>query len=160
LKPGQKLQVRSRAYPNEAFDGQLEVVGDSLDPQTRTVNVRGYVENPDGLLKAEMYVSVDVVGSPEEGKAVTAPGTVGASDPAPSRPSGVPVEIPVRAVFSKGDQHFVFIEDSPGHYERKSILLGSEHEGRVCVTDGLTPGERVVTEGSLQLQAMTQGGKE
>ena len=160
LKPGQQLQVRSRAYPNETFLGKLEVVGDSLDPQTRTVNVRGFVENADGRLKAEMYVSVDVVGSAEESKAPPAASAPNSSDPTPPRPSAAPVEIPVRAVFSKGDQHFVFIENSPGHYERKSILLGSEHEGRVCVTDGLAPGQRVVTEGSLQLQAMTEGGKE
>ena len=65
LKPGQQLQIHSRAYPNETFTGALEVVGDSLDPQTRTVYVRGYVDNPGGRLKAEMYVSVDVVGPAE-----------------------------------------------------------------------------------------------
>jgi membrane fusion protein, heavy metal efflux system len=153
LRAGQPLQIRARAYPNEVFGGVLEVVGDSLDPQTRTVNVRGYVDNPEGLLKAEMYVSVDVVTSAEESKTVRAASfgevRVPNSDPAP-------VEIPVRAVFSRGDQHFVFVEEPAGHYERKQILLGAEHDGRVCVTNGLTPGQRVVIEGSLQLQAMTE----
>jgi len=161
LRPGQQLLVRSRAYPNDAFDGRLEVIGDSLDPQTRTVNVRGYVENPDGLLKAEMYVGVDIVSLAEESKPVAANDPPPATGDNPTPPSsGRPVEIPVRAVFSKGDQHYVFIEESPGHYERKSILLGTEHDGRVCVTDGIAPGQRVVTEGSLQLQAMAETGKE
>jgi multidrug efflux pump subunit AcrA (membrane-fusion protein) len=160
LKPGQSLQVHSRAYPTETFTGRLEVVGDSLDPQTRTVNVRGYVDNPQGLLKAEMYVGVDVITAAEESKVAPVPGTTISRDMPAQTPSAGSVEIPVRAVFSKGSQHFVFIEESPGHYERKSILLGSEHDGRVCVTDGLSPGQRVVTEGSLQLQAMTEAGKE
>jgi cobalt-zinc-cadmium efflux system membrane fusion protein len=164
LRPGQQLLVRSRAYPDEAFEGRLEVVGDSLDPQTRTVNVRGYVENPDGLLKAEMYVGVDIVNSAADDKTTAAKdppsATANPAEATPPHPAGRPVEIPVRAVFSKGDQHFVFIEESPGKFERKSILLGSEHDGRVCVTDGLTPGQRVVTEGSLQLQAMTEGSKD
>lgn len=160
LKPGQQLQVHSRAYPSETFPGQLEVVGDSLDPQTRTVNVRGYVDNPRGLLKAEMYVGVDVITGAEESKAAPVVGATNTRDLPPSPPGGPSVEIPVRAVFSKGSQHFVFVEESPGRYERKSILLGSEHDGHVCVTDGLAPGQRVVTEGSLQLQAMTEGGKE
>ena len=157
LKAGQPLQIRTRAYPDTVFQGKLEVIGDSLDPLTRTVNVRGYVENPEGLLKAEMYVSVDVVSAAEENKAER---TLSTGDSNRPHTATVPVEIPVRAVFSKGEQHFVFIEQSPGHYERKPILLGSEHDGRVCVTDGLAPGQRVVTEGSLQLQAMTEGGKE
>jgi cobalt-zinc-cadmium efflux system membrane fusion protein len=164
LRPGQQLLVRSRAYPDEAFEGRLEVVGDSLDPQTRTVNVRGYVDNPDGLLKAEMYVGVDIVSSAADNKTTAAKDppspTANPAEATPPRPSRRPVEIPVRAVFSKGDQHFVFIEEAPGKFERKSILLGSEHDGRVCVTDGLTPGQRVVTEGSLQLQAMTEGSKD
>lgn len=160
LKPGQQLQIHTRAYPNETFIGQLEVLGDSLDPQTRTVNVRGYVDNPQGLLKAEMYVGVDVITAAEESKVAPVPGTSVSKDLPPAPPAGPSVEIPVRAVFSKGSQHYVFIEESPGHYERKSILLGTEHDGHVCVTDGLAPGQRVVTEGSLQLQAMTEAGKE
>jgi len=32
-----------------------------MDPATRTVKVRGTINNPDRLLKAEMYVLVDVV---------------------------------------------------------------------------------------------------
>jgi cobalt-zinc-cadmium efflux system membrane fusion protein len=164
LRPGQQLLVRSRAYPDEAFDGRLEVVGDSLDPQTRTVNVRGYVDNPDGLLKAEMYVGVDIVSTAEDNKPIAANNaphpTANPPETTPLHPSGRPVEIPVRAVFSKGDQHFVFVEEAPGKFERKSILLGDEHDGHVSVTDGLTPGQRVVTEGSLQLQAMTEASKD
>jgi cobalt-zinc-cadmium efflux system membrane fusion protein len=162
LHSGQQLAVRSRAYPSQTFEGRLEVVGDSLDPLTRTVNVRGYVDNPDGLLKAEMYVGVDIVSTAEENKASAAADAATTitttSDSPASHPSGQPVAIPVRAVFSKGDQHYVFVEESPGHYERKPILVGTEHDGQVSVTDGLTPGQRVVTEGSLQLQAMTEGG--
>ena len=120
LKPGQLLQIRSRAYPDTTFEGRLEVVGDSLDPLTRTVNVRGYVDNPDGLLKAEMYVGVDIVSTADDGKNREAPRHAAASgDPGPPHATSIPVEIPVKAVFSKDNQHFVFVEKSPGHYERK-----------------------------------------
>ena len=37
--------------------------GDTLDPATRTVKARGAVDNPNRLLKAEMYVEVEVTGS-------------------------------------------------------------------------------------------------
>jgi cobalt-zinc-cadmium efflux system membrane fusion protein len=163
LKPGQPLQVHTRAYPGRDFNGKLEVIGDSLDPLTRTVNVRGYVDNESGLLKAEMYVGVDVALTADSAEE-TAPqgGAVRAaksSDPTHSH-AGPPVEIPVKAVFTKDNQHFVFVEKSPGQYERQLVELGSEHAGRVAVTNGLAPGARVVTEGSLQLEAMAEGAKE
>jgi membrane fusion protein, heavy metal efflux system len=162
LKPGQTLQVHTRAYPERTFEGKLEVIGDSLDPLTRTVNVRGYVDNTTGLLKAEMYVGVDVDVDriAEEIAPESATGNAAKSgDPTPPH-AGPPVEIPVKAVFTKDNQHFVFVEKSPGQYERQSVELGKEHAGRVSVTNGLAPGARVVTEGSLQLQAMTEGGKD
>ena len=61
LQAGLPLRVTSKAFPDRTFDGTLEKIGDTLDPATRTVRVRGLVSNPDKLLKAEMYVLVDIV---------------------------------------------------------------------------------------------------
>lgn len=61
LHTAQVVRVRSRALPDREFSGTIENIGLTLDPQTRTVRIRGAVENPDLLLKAEMYVAVDVV---------------------------------------------------------------------------------------------------
>src|SRR5271165_6603341 len=60
LKAGQDVELRTPAYPGRVFPGKLVVVGASLDPQTRVVHARANVENPDGALKAEMYVTVNV----------------------------------------------------------------------------------------------------
>ena len=143
LKSGQTMLIRSRAFPDRVFNGQLRFLGDSLDPQTRTVKARGSVNNPDGLLKAEMYVDVDV----ETGG--------GKNDSNTSA-----VEIPVSAVFTKENKRFVFVENHRGEFERKAVTLGTEHDGRIVVTDGLAVGQSVVTEGCLQLQSLTEGGKE
>ncbi|MDR3403256.1 MAG: efflux RND transporter periplasmic adaptor subunit [Chthoniobacter sp.] len=156
LKPGQPIEIHTRAYPDRVFEGRIEVIGQSLDPQTRAVKALGYVDNADGLLKAEMYVAVGVA----ESETKPAEATVSSSDPAKNRPAGPKVEIPVKAVFSKDNRNFVFVEKSPGNYERQSVEIGLEHSGRVCITDGLVAGERVVTEGSLQLQAMMEGSKD
>ena len=160
LRTGQPLQIHTRAFPDRIFEGKLEYIGDSLDPVTHTVKARGYVENPDGLLKAEMYVSVDVVSNGAEGVPPSAPAVLSGDGPSRTRPSTPPVEIPAKAVFLKDNQHFVFVEKTPGKYERQSVEIGVEHDGHVSVTDGLTAGERVVAEGSLLLQAVTEGGKE
>lgn len=160
LRPGQRIQIQSRAYPDRSFEGKLDYIGQSLDPLTRTVKARGHVENPDGLLKAEMYVAIDVTSegadSPPSASAIAS----SADLPAHSRATPTPIEIPVKAVFFKDSRHFVFVENSPDKYQRQSVEVGAEHFGRVRITSGLSAGQRVVTEGSLLLQAMTEGGKD
>lgn len=160
LRPGQPLQIHTRAFPDRIFVGQLAYIGDSLDPMTRTVKARGIVENPDGLLKAEMFVSVDIAIDGADRAAEPAVTAVSRDGPASAYAQAAPVEIPAKAVFLKDNQHFVFIEKAPGEYARQSVEVGSEQNGRVRVTDGLIAGQRVVTEGSLLLQAVSESGKE
>lgn len=162
LKAGQDIEVTTRAFPDKVFKGKLDLIGGSIDPVTRTVKAKGYVENPDGLLKAEMYVGVSIAtqdASPPpavvQGLETAAGKALKNAPPAPSS-----VEVSSKAVFLKDNRHFVFVEKEPGTYERKSVELGNESDGRVCVTNGLTPGERVVTSGSLLLEAVTEDAKE
>ena len=160
LKAGQEIEVATRAYPDKVFKGKLELIGGSIDPMTRTVKARGYVDNPDGLLKAEMYVGVSIATKAAE----SAPPVVNAPETSISGAAGkglpASVEVSSNAVFLKDSRHFVFIEKEPGKYERKAVEVGNETGGRVCVTAGLIPGDRVVTRGSLLLEAVTEDAKE
>lgn len=137
LRPGQKLEIISRSYPGKIFDGQVDRIADAMDPNTRTIKVRGSVNNPDRQLKAEMYVLVDVV----EDAAQT--GTLG-------------VEVSSKALFMIGDDSYVFVEDAnaPDTYERKKVKVGVEKDYKVPIFDGVTPGQKVVIEGALLLQAL------
>ena len=159
LQPGQKLQIRSRAYPDRIFEGKLAYLGQSLDPLTRTVKARGWVDNSNGLLKAEMYVSIDAAGGGAElppGEAAIATG----DHPPRPRVRTQAIDIPTKAVFFKDNRHFVFVENAPDRYERQCVEIGAEFQGRVRIKNGLSAGQRVVTEGSLLLQAMTEGSKD
>ena len=130
LRTGQAIALRSSAYPGRSFAGRIDFMAAALDPATRTARVRASIPNPEGLLKAEMYVSADVA----------------AGD------SPVGVEVPAKAVFLDGDNRYVFVEEAPGRFKRQRVAIGAERPGHVAVTDGLAAGQRVVTDGSLLLQ--------
>ena len=139
LRPGQTLRIISRAFPGRTFEGRLESIGQSLDPVTRTVNARGSVNNAELLLKAEMYVDVEL-------------DIVGASKAA--------IEVASSAVFTKDGRHYVFVEIRPGTFERREIETGSEADNKILVRQGLQPSDRVLIEGSLLLEAaLKDGGK-
>jgi cobalt-zinc-cadmium efflux system membrane fusion protein len=136
VEPGEELRIYSPAYPDKVFQGRISRIGDTFDPATRSVQVRGEVENPDNLLKAEMYVTVDVIENPRE--------TVAA------------VEIPAKATFMRDNQYYLFIEQSPGCFVRQRVTLGTEQDGKVPVFVGVRPGQKVVTDGCLLLEALVE----
>ena len=128
LRPGLAIAVRSAALADATFAGEIDGISDALDPTTHMVTVRGRVENPDRRLKAEMFVTVEFE-------------TKGAAG----------VAVPAKAVFIKGDRHFLYVEAQPGAYLHREVELGAEHEGKIVVRSGVQPGERVVIEGALLL---------
>ncbi|HWX23061.1 MAG TPA: efflux RND transporter periplasmic adaptor subunit [Candidatus Binatia bacterium] len=130
---GQELLIHSKAFPNQVFKGQLELIGDSLDPTTRTVRARGTVENASKLLKAELYVTVEI-------------------------PDAVPMslQVPSKAVFLRENEYYVFLEMAAGQFQRQPVKLGSERNGKVAILEGLKTGQRLVTEGCLLLQSLME----
>jgi cobalt-zinc-cadmium efflux system membrane fusion protein len=133
LKAGQEVELRTPAYPGRVFSGTLVVVGASLDPQTRVVHARANVENPDGALKAEMYVTVNVKLPVSE---------------------GVSVEVPASAVIYVNEKYYVFVPDKsdPDKFSRREVTVLHElSAGATVVIQGIRPGERVVSDGSLEM---------
>ncbi len=136
VEKGAVLSVASPVFPGRPFPGRLDYVGESLDPATRTLKARGSVENGAGQLKAEMYVTVEVL----------------------RRNAPKAVVIPARAVLSAGEVRYVFVEEKPGQFVKTVVSVGRERDGRVSVTSGLPAGSRVVTEGSILLAGLLGPG--
>jgi cobalt-zinc-cadmium efflux system membrane fusion protein len=134
VRPGLNLVLRSNAYPERRFDGKLDLLGDTLDAATRTVKARGSLRNPDRLLKAEMYVDVEV------------------SDP--TQPGGL--EVPSAAVVAAGRRSYVFVEEGRGRFQRRPVQPGPERAGKTLILAGLVPGQRVVVDGSLLLETLLE----
>ena len=132
---GDRLSIRCIAYPDRKFPGRIDWIGNSLDPATRTVRVRGRVRDPSQSLKAEMYVTVEDAG--ERARAAVA--------------------VPAAAVLTEGGHPFCFLQESPNRFRRVRIDVGPERDGRVPVLTGLPRGARIVTEGSLLLSALLPG---
>jgi len=133
LKPGQKVALHSDAYPDEAFSAVIDAVADFVDPQTRTIKVRGSLVNRDRRLKGEMFVTAQI-----------------------ETPAASGVLVPAKAVFLQGAHHFVFVEEAPGRYAHVEVEIGAENDGSLPVIAGLREGQRVVVDGNLFLQQLFQ----
>ena len=133
LQPGNEFTFTSRAFPDETFTGRVDKVSEFIDPNTRTIKVRGSVDNPRRRLKAEMFVNVILPG--------------GATHD---------LSVPAAAAFLKGEKHFVFVQTKPGEFTRQEVAIGSEQAGRVLILNGLQAGQQVVTDGCIFLQQLME----
>jgi Cu(I)/Ag(I) efflux system membrane fusion protein len=58
VREGQPAEATVEAYPGETFPGKLAFIQPTLDPATRTVEVRFDLENPEYRLRPGMFASV------------------------------------------------------------------------------------------------------
>lgn len=129
LRPGVVVQLGSASLGDDRVQGRVVHIADVVDPQTRTVKVRGTVDSADPRLKAEMFVTAEL-----------------------KVPSAKGLLIPARAVYLRGEQYFVFVDAGGGRYVRKAVKVGSATDGFQVVLEGLQPDEKVVVDGNLLLE--------
>jgi cobalt-zinc-cadmium efflux system membrane fusion protein len=134
IRVGSGASITSNAYPGKVFRGRISYVDPQLDPATRTAQVRVELANPGQVLKIGMYVNLAFA-------------TLGGSET--TSPT-----IPVAAVQQIGSQQVVFVAaNEPNVFVMRPVRVGLEANGRTVVLEGLTVGERIVTDGSFMLRA-------
>ena len=135
VKAGQKVRISVESFPGEVFEGKVDLMSASLDPETRTLKVWARVPNPDGKLRPNMRATLNVV-----------------TDQADSV-----VAIPHSAVLGEAGNLFVFVQtDNAGLiYEKRPVVVGTKDDRYVEIMEGVFPSDKVVTLGNYQLQYVT-----
>ena len=134
IRVGSGASITSDAYPGRVFRGRVSYVDPTLDQATRTAQVRVELANPGQALKIGMYVNVAFA-------------TLDGSE-------STLAEVPSNAVQNINNQQVVFVATSNSNeFVMRFVRLGPEVNGRYPVLEGLSVGERVVTEGSFLLRA-------
>lgn len=127
IRTGQAVTVRVASYPRETFVGKVTYVADAIDPKTRTAKVRCVAGNESGLLKLEMFATVEI--------------PVGKTRPTLAVPSSSIQQIDGRPV--------VFVRTSGTEFQKREVQTGVESGGYSEIRSGLKEGEAVVSRGSF-----------
>ena len=128
VKVGQSVRIEVPALENEKLIGKLIYVGQTVNPESRTVLVRTELDNTSGRLKPSMLASMLIESTPTKRMVV-----------------------PITAIVREQDADYVFIEEKPGSFRLKPVRLSSEHNGQRVVLDGLSQGMRIVSDGAFHL---------
>ena len=131
VQVGQRIEVRSVAYPDRAFPGTTVFVSPQVDQHSRTIKVRAQIDNADYALKLGMFVT-GLLYIPTAEQALVAPHA---------------------AVQRLEAERVVFVQTGPEMFEARDVTIGQETPIHVQILEGLTPGEMVVASGSFHLKA-------
>ncbi|MCJ2049920.1 efflux RND transporter periplasmic adaptor subunit [Methylobacterium sp. J-070] len=137
IRIGQEVEAKVAGFGARVFKARVNYMASSLDPATRRLAVRSEVDNPDRVLRPEMFATYTIV--------------TGKGEPSPS--------VPVAAIVYEGDRTHVWVARPDGAVEARDIKLGLINGDNAQVVLGLHAGEQVVTRGALFIDRAATGDK-
>ena len=131
LRNGLAVEVSVRAYPGKTFPARITYIGDALDPETRTVEVRCELNNPGRRLKREMFATLTI--SAGGGREV--------------------VVAPLAALQNVDGQEILFVPEGESSFRARRVQVGRHSDSVVEIVSGLQADEKVVVNGAFQLKS-------
>jgi len=134
---GQPVEVRVSAYPDQLFKGEISAISPAVSQETRNIQVRALLPNPDQRLLPGMFAKISTL-LPIKDQVLT---------------------LPRQAITfnTYGDSVFL-IQPGEGEQEgqlvvqRRQVKTGAVRDQEVEVLEGLEAGDQVVSAGQVKLR--------
>jgi cobalt-zinc-cadmium efflux system membrane fusion protein len=128
LRKGLEVSVKIPAQPQQAIHGVLSYVAPTVDPATRTVEVRMDLPNTHGLFKPDELASMTFGGHTER-----------------------KLTVPQTAIVREENKDYIFVQTAANRFMLREVELGDESNDERVVTGGVTASERIVLDGAFHL---------
>jgi membrane fusion protein, multidrug efflux system len=139
LSNGLDVNVRVDALPDHDFKGKLTAVNSMVDSVTRNVTAQATLQNPEHTLRPGMFAKVEVL-LPQKSKTLVIPG---------SAVSYAPFGDSVYVIEKKKDEK---TGKESQILRQQFVRVGEARGDFVAVTQGLKPGETIVSTGVFKLR--------
>lgn len=139
ISKGDKITFSLQALPGKTFTGSISFIDPVIDPVTRVAQVRVEVNNSSGKLKPEMFATGIVKADLAE--------------------YANSIIIPRSAVLWTGKRSIVYIKklvNDEASFTLREVELGPMLGNSYVITNGLTEGEEIVTQGAFSVDAAAQ----
>ncbi len=124
---GLDAEVSTFSYQGKIFHGKIDKIFNTIDPETKSMQVRIILENPDFLLKPEMKATVKISNTLKE-KMLSVPSTA--------------------IIFDKS-RNFVMVYKDRSNIETRKVEVYRQVGDRTFISSGLKEGESVITHNQL-----------
>ena len=128
LRVGQPVAITVDAFPDREFRGEVYAIDPLVDIEGRAVRLRARVGNASGILRPGLFARVQLTVDQRQNAML----------------------LPEAALVPQGQDRFVYLV-TDGTVTFTKVGVGERRAGEVEITDGLKPGDAVVTAGQLKL---------
>lgn len=129
LKEGMAVSATSKAWPGQAFNGEIQAIDSRVQADSLNIKVRVNFQNGDGKLKPGMLMAANIAFQPQNSAL-----------------------IPVQALEYSGTKRFVYLVDEQGVAHRTEVKLGARVENEVVIESGISIGDRIVVQGLVNMR--------
>ncbi|NVZ81131.1 efflux RND transporter periplasmic adaptor subunit [Pseudomonas yamanorum] len=131
LAVGQTVESRFVGLPGQVFSGTVSAILPATAMDSRTVQVRVELSNPDGRLRPGMTAQVRLAQS--TGQSV--------------------LLLPSEALIRTGKRVLVMVAEEGGRYRPVEVQVGAENQDQTVIVAGLQEGQQVVASGQFLLDS-------
>jgi membrane fusion protein (multidrug efflux system) len=132
LRRGLPVTAAATGLPDREFTGVVTNMDSRVDPVTRSVTVRAELDNPDGVLRQGMFMTVALQGE-------VSPTLV----------------VPEEAIVPERGRAYVFVVKD-NVVQRREVHTGKRRPGFVEIVSGVAEHERVVVDGTQSVRDGSQ----
>ena len=133
LKEGQSASVTFPYLGNRTIESKVSFVYPHIEPQTRRVEVRIEIENPELDLRPQMWANVELEAN-----------------------FGDVLTVPASSLIDTGVRHVAFVVREDNHLEPREVRIGAKTDDFYQVISGLSEGEKVVARALFLIDSESQ----
>lgn len=127
VKLGIDADVTTLSYPDKVFKGKVDKIFNVIDPETKAMQARIKLKNPDFMLKPDMNANIKL--SYNEGKSMIA--------------------VPSKAIVFDKSKNFVMVFKDRHNIETRQVEVYSVVGDVTYISNGLKENEKVITNNEL-----------
>ena len=136
IEIGQVAQITSEHLPSTDISASIDYIYPTLDMNTRTMRARFIVDNPDLMLKPDMFTTVVIEAQPVQMENMKRR-----------------VVVPQQAIIRTGQDERVVLALGDGKFKSINVQLGSVYDKGVEVIEGLQEGDEIVISAQFLLDS-------
>ncbi len=122
IREGDEVSLSLLSYPEKEFKGRIDKIDNMIDNESKVVNARVNISNPDFLLKPGMMATVKV---------------------AAKSGSDLPL-VNSRGIIFDENKSYVLVLDPAKKVRIQEVGIGRRSTGKVYISSGLNAGDRIV----------------
>ncbi|ODS30124.1 MAG: efflux transporter, partial [Candidatus Scalindua rubra] len=131
FKVGNRVEASFNSLPGKKLQGDLIWLASRIEEENRMLKGRAIVKNPDFLLKHGMFGKSSLL----------------------SEQSIKGLYVPVESIQRFDKKSFLFVKLSDDLYEIRKVVLGSRHDDKIEIIEGVSLHENIVVAGSFTLKS-------